>query len=189
MGVALFVSSASIIIYKGLAGRNFAIFQETSNSIFELTEFIAFYFFFNKCLNYKTSKSILKIFLILLSSIFVAFFARLVFPGYSTESLRNDSMTINVIEFFFLSGICLAYFYELLTLVPKINLLGRPSFLIVTSTFFYTVLMIPFFMLARDLFKLELPIFYILFSGHYILLAVMLISFLKAFLRKEPITN
>jgi len=189
VGTGLFVSSELIIILKALTGRNYAIFYETSNSIFELAEFIAFYFFFNKCLCYEISKNVLKIFLILLSSLFVAFFARLVFPGYSTESLKNDSISINVIEFFFLSVMCLAYFYELLTLVPKISLLKRPSFLIVTSTFFYTVLMIPFFMLSRDVLKLEAPIFYTLFSAHYILLSIVLIAFLKAFLRKEPITK
>jgi hypothetical protein len=189
IGLAMFVVTVLLIMFKILVRRDLAIYQEVSNSIFELSEFIAFYFFFNKCLQNKNCKKVLKIFLGLLLLIFLAFFTRLILPGYSTESLRNHSIFINVVEFFLLSVMCLAYFYELLTLAPQMNLLRRPSFFIVTSTFFYSVLMIPFFMLSRDISKTKISTYETLFAAHYILLTIMLIAFLKVFLCKTPITT
>jgi cbb3-type cytochrome oxidase subunit 3 len=188
IGIALLTIVSPLVIYKIFTGRNRAIFAETANTIFELTEFIAFYYFFKKCLQNRKSKKILRIFLISLVIIISAFFIALNLPYYTTETISKHSLFINVIELFFLFIMCLAYFYELFTTVPKINLLQRPSFLIVTSTFFYSALMIPFFMLAHDMLQIEKSTFFILFSFHFILLIIVLITISKAFFCKTPIT-
>ena len=84
---------------------------------------------------------------------------------------------------------CLFYFYELFASVPKADLLKRPSFLIVTSTFFYSSLMIPFFIIAYELIKFERPLYDVLFSIHFILLITVLGTLAKGFFNRIPITT
>jgi hypothetical protein len=189
IGVILFVVANPIDFLRILTGKKLVIFSEISNTIFELVEFIAFYYFFKKCFQNKKIKKISKIFLICLCIFIAAFFTGLIFPDYTIENIRNHSLFINVIEFFFLAVMCLTYFYELLTGIPKINLFQRPSFFITTSTFFYSVLSIPFFMIAWDIRKIEKSFYFILFSCHYIVLTILLLTISKAFLCRKPITT
>jgi len=189
IGTILFVSLNIIVAFKLLSGKKYIVYYEISNTIFELAEFSAFYYFFKVCLRTKAFKNILKIFFATLLSIIIVFFIGLTFPEYSQNKIARHSLFINVIEFFFLFAMCLAYFYELLTNIQTTSLYRRPSFFIVTSTFFYSVLIIPFFMLALDIFKTSTTTFYILFGCHLFLLATVLFSISKAFLCKTPITT
>jgi len=188
VGISLLTLSSPLLLLKIFTGRKEAITLEIANTIFELTEFIAFYYFFKKCLQLKKFKKILTLFLISLCLIILVYFIALNLPGYTTHNIKEHSLFINVIEFFFLFIMCLGYFYELFTNLPKIDLSKRPSFLIVISTFFYSALMIPFFMLANDMFQMENSAYNILFSFHFLLLIIMLITISKAFLCKTRIT-
>src|SRR4030095_3816848 len=188
IGILLFTVASPLIILRIFSGKKAAIISEISNTIFELVEFVAFYYFFKKCIQHKKSKIILNLFLISLCLIIFAYFIAINVPSYTVDNIREHSLFINVIEFFFLFILCLTYFYELFTSVPKIDLFKRPSFLIVTGTFFYSVLMIPFFMLANDMIQYEEPTYRILFAFHFILLIIMLITISKAFLCKTRIT-
>jgi hypothetical protein len=188
-GVILFIPTAVIVSFKSLIGKQLMIYQEVGNTFFELTEFLAFYFFFKESLqNHKYQKYFRTAFCILLVSIGI-FFIGLTFPTYKAEDIRLHSLVINAIEFFFLFILCLTYFRKLFTDAPTKNLFKRPSFLIVTSTFFYSILMIPFFLIAADLFISEIVIYQTLFACHYILLMILLFSISKAFLCKIPITT
>lgn len=188
-GIVLFTHSTVIIACKIFDGKQLVINQEVANTLFELIEFLAFYHFFKRCLQNTNHKRYLKIsFYVLLISV-VIFFAGLTFPKYKSEDIKAHSLIINVIEFFFLFIMCLAYFREIFTDVPTKNLFKRPSFLIVTSTFFYAILMIPFFLIASDVLVSEVEIYNLLFSCHFVLLMVLLFSISKAFLCKIPITT
>jgi hypothetical protein len=187
-GIILFVQNPVLMVCKLLTGRQLAIRQEASNTVFELAEFIAFYYFFKKSLRNNTSKRILKTSLYILSTIIAAFLVGLTFANYSITHIRVHSLVVNVIEFFFLFIMCLAYFRELFTDIPTKNLFTRSSFLIVTSTFFYAILMIPFFLIANDILT-ETAIYSTLSACHYLLLIVLLFSISKAFLCKQPITS
>jgi hypothetical protein len=189
IGTLLFLLASPLEMLLIVAGRKVDVFNEVNNTTFELTEFIAFQYFFKKCYKNKTLKKISNLSVIVFGLIVVAFFTALTFPGYSKETLREHSFLINVLEFFFLSFFCLAYFYELFTVAPKINLFERPSFFITTSVFFYSVLLIPFFIIARSLMREKKSIFFALFSCHYVLLIIVLVSISKAFLCKKPITT
>ena len=189
VGVVLFLVASPVEVMLILTGRNVDAFNEVCNSTFELSEFIAFRFFFKKCLRTERFNKISMIFLILLLIIVLAFFTALLFPTYRKETIREHSFLINVIEFFFLTFLCFAYYYELFTGAPRLNLFERPSFLITTSVFFYSVLLIPFFIIARALWKNEQSIFFVLFSCHYLLLTIVLLSISKAFLCRKPITT
>jgi len=189
LGLMLFVQNTILVVCKLLPHKQLAIRQEVTNTVFELVEFIAFYSFFKKSLRNNNFKKILKISLYILSAIITAFLAGLIFANYSMTNIREHSLAINVIEYFFLFIMCLAYFRELFTDVPTKNLFTRPSFLIVTSTFFYAILMIPFFLIANDVSVTETAIYSTLCACHYLLLIVLLLSISKAFLCKMPITT
>src|SRR6266404_2389696 len=153
-GIMLFILTSLILELKILTGRKLNIFSEITNTIFELSEFIAFYHFFKKSLHRRRFKKIAKILLLFLCIVISIFFIRLAFPHYAIADIKKHSLFINATEFFFLSVLCLAYFFELFTGIPKIDLTQRPSFFIVTSTFFYAVIMIPFFTIAHEIFRI-----------------------------------
>jgi hypothetical protein len=189
MGVLLAFLVTAVDYSHILPVRGKIMSEEILNTVFELVEFSCFYYFFRKCLENKKIHKISKAFLITLFVISAFFFTLLFWQEYTLDEIKEHSFFINVIELFFLAFLCLAYFYELFTTPPRINLFERPSFFITTSTFFYSVLLIPFFIIARDLWKQERPLFSTLFSCHYVLLSFVLLSISRAFLRKVPITT
>ena len=176
-------------IFQILTGRVLAIFHECLNNAFVFTEFLAYYFFFTKCLQKPKFKKLTKLFLWVILIIISIFIIKLNSHSYDVIIFEKHSILINVIEFFFILILCLIYFYELLTTPPKIDLYKRPSFFIVTSTFFYSALMIPFFVIAIDVLNMEKKIYDMLFACHYVLLIIMLITILKSFLCKKAITT
>jgi len=188
-GIILFTQSTLIFVCKILTGKQLTICQEAANTFFELTESIAFYYFFKKCLQNSGFRKYLRIALCIVLASILIFFVGLTFPNYKTEDIQAHSLFINAIEFFFLFTMCLAYFRELFIDTPIKNLFKRPSFLIVTSTFFYTILMIPFFIIANAIFLNETAIYNILFASHYVLLMILLFSLSKALLCRTPITT
>jgi len=101
VGVSLFASSVLVSFSRYLSGRDLTVYIEGANTVFELIEFIAFYFFFKKCLQNRYIKKASKILLIALSIVFSIFFIKLVLPVYSTENIQNHSLLINTIDFFF----------------------------------------------------------------------------------------
>jgi hypothetical protein len=188
-GASLFLLASPAEVVLTLAGRKVDVFNEACNTTFEIAEFTALQYFFKKCLRNQKFKKVSSIFFVFFATICLIFFAALSFPGYPKEAIREHSFLINVLEFLLLAFLCLAYFYELFTEVPKINLFERPSFFITTSVFFYSVLLIPFFIIARALSKDEQSIFFVLFSCHYLLLIIVLIAVSKAFLCTKSITT
>ena len=189
VGITLLFLNSPLVFRRIYHGRNLAIHLEIGNTLFELVEFGAFSIFFSNTLRTKIFQKLSKIFLITLCIIIVTFFAALVLPWYSTDNIDKHSFFINVIEFFFIAILCLTYFYELFTYAPCVNLLRRPSFFITTSAFFYSVSLIPFFMIANDMFKNQSQYYNVLFSCHFLLLTVVLLSLLNAFLCKDRITT
>jgi hypothetical protein len=172
-----------------LTEKQDVILEECSNTIFELGEFVAFYYFFQRVLVSNGVKTILRLCFYFLLAISATFLTMLTLPRYPIYQIRVHSLFINVIEFFFLFVMCLAYYRELFTDTPIENLFSRPSFFIVTSAFFYSALMTPFFLIAPGVRIEEFLVHDILFACHYLLLIILLISIVKAFLCKAPITT
>jgi hypothetical protein len=188
-GIIFFVPLRVILGCQILTEKQATILLESANTLFELAEFLAFYHFFLRCLLSNSTRKILHFCFYSLLIVSAVFLIMLASPGYAVHDIRVHSLFINVIEFFFLFIMCLAYYRELFTDIPVKNLFNRPSFFIVTSTFFYSILMIPFFLIANDVRIEELLVHNILFACHYLLLIILLISISKAFLCKAPITT
>lgn len=187
-GILLFIIGTILVISRLYPVKESIEIGEIDNTIFELIEFIAFYHFFRKCLRTRRIKQVLKLFLILLCTIISFFLIGLIFFPYLISNIGEYSLFTNVVEFFFLTVLCLAYFYELYSSVPEMNLFKRPSFLIVTSCFFYTALMIPFFMIASEMLHFISLVYYILTACHYLTFIILIFGITKAFLSKTPIT-
>src|SRR5438046_5144353 len=63
IGLLLFVVSSFVLAFQIYRGRKLAIFSEVSNTIFELAEFIAFYFFFKTSIQGPMFQKVITIFL------------------------------------------------------------------------------------------------------------------------------
>lgn len=82
-GVALFtIESPVVIILKLYSGRKSTVAAEMSNTLFEMIEFVAFYYFFKKCLKSKTPRKIIDAFLTTIAALVTIFFVALAFPSY-----------------------------------------------------------------------------------------------------------
>jgi len=188
-GILTFIPDRILFACNLLTEKETAILSECSNTIFELAEFTAFYYFFRLCIFNRIFKEILRLCFYSLMVMSIIYLIMLTFPAYTTYYIRVHSLLINVVEFFFLFGMCLAYYRELFTGIPIKNLFSRPSFAIVTSAFFYSILMIPFFLISYDIQIDELAVHDFLFACHYVLLIILLISILRGFLSEAPITS
>jgi hypothetical protein len=189
VGTLMFIVFTTLTVVHAMSGRKWAITIEFGNTIFELVEFFAFYQFFKKSLPGKRYDKGLIACLICFCFVVGIFFAGSMFPSYQTEDIRKHSLFINVIELFFIFCMCLTYYYDLFTAVPRVMLIKRPSFFITTSTFFYSVLLIPFLILARDIMITNVLFYHILFAVHLFLLIIVLLTILRAFLLRIPITT
>jgi hypothetical protein len=187
-GILLLGVNSPLVFTRIYRGRNLAVHLEIANTLFEVAEFAAFYIFFSQALRSKVFRKMSKIFFITFCVISLLFLIALLFPDYSKDNINKHSLFVNVIEFFFLAIICLTYFYELFTHTPNLSLLRRPSFLITASAFFYSVSLIPFFMIANDVFKNDSTFYRILFACHFLLLTLVLLTLLNALLCKDRIT-
>jgi hypothetical protein len=188
IGAVLFIGLDVLEAFNFLANRRLRIIFELGNTAFEIFEFSAFYFFFIRLFKKKIFIWLAYSFLVVLLITCSIFFGRFLYPGYSVINFQRHSLYINVMELFFVAVLCLSYFYELLTAVPKLNLLRRPSFFIVTTAFFYSILTLPFFVVAHDMYLLQRSLYDMVFSFHFIFLILMLAAILNAFTCKTGIT-
>jgi len=189
VGMSLFIVFTLLSIANAINGTKWAITIELGNTIFELVEFFAFYQFFKKCLQSKRYNKALAASLVCFSLVVGIFFICLMCSCFPSEDIQKYPLFINVFELFCIFCMCLAYYYDLFTGIPKVLLVQRPSFFITTSTFFYSVLLIPFLILANDLMIIHSPFYHILFAVHFVLLIIVLVTILKALLCKKPITT
>jgi hypothetical protein len=188
IGGILYLSTLVVWVTGAFGKTGDEIYEEVSNTFFEALELAVFYMFFKRFIRRKPIKQFLAAYLIIFLSIAVAFLGRLLFPGYSLHQIYQHSYLINVFEFIALSVMSLIYFYELFIQDYARNLLKRSSFFIATSTFFYSVLMIPFFVIAPDVSKINHTFFLIFVDCHYLLLIILLLSICKGFLSRTRIT-
>ena len=197
---ALFLTyccSAFILVISGWIGYFFnsgneslVFFEELMSTIFAVLEYIVFYSFFKEIL---TSKVIKKI-MILFNVFFVSVITIFILVSFSnqvklTMIYRNSNYIIST-ELLFLSFLCLIYYFELFRKIPINNLTQSPSFWIITSLFFYSIIITPFFMIINEEFIISHKnIYYALFAFHYISFSFLFLAIVNAFLCKKPLTT
>ena len=174
----------------GLFGYYLKYFSETpqkkSNDIIYITnsficvvELCVYYYFFFRVLQNGIVKHTMKFLLM----VFMIFFVGLIiFKTKKIDSYGHFAGIIGAAEFLFLLLPCFTYYFELFSNKTSEDLLKRPSFWIVTGIFFYSVVSIPYYLIANFLSvnkyhsrsELAIFMFYIPFS---IVIVNMLLGF------------
>ena len=157
-----------------------------TNSFISVVELCVYYYFFFRVLQNIIVKHAMKFLLI----VFMIFFVGLIISNTKKiDSYGHFSGIIGAAEFLFLLLPCFTYYFELFSMKTSEDLLKRPSFWIVTGIFFYSVVSIPYYLIANFLAvnkyhsqsELAIFMFYIPFSISFLFLT-------KAFLCKKPLT-
>jgi hypothetical protein len=187
VGMSLLIVFTFLSIAHAINGTKWPITIELGNTIFDLAEFFAFYKFFKKCLKSKRYYKAITASLICFSLVVGIFFIGLMCFSYPSENIQKYSLFINVFELFLIFCMCLAYYYDLFAGIPKVLHVPRPSFFITTSTFFYSVLLIPFLILANDLMIIHGTFYHILFAVHFVLLIIVTVTILKVFYARSQL--
>ena len=170
-------------------GRRRTAIIEVTNTVFSLIEATVFFYFFNAI--FKNNR--LKYFTYLgLTAIFIfsiILFIAISDPSFSRKQISSVSLAINSLEFLLILTLCLFYFYGLFKHdIAEFRLLkDTPSFLIVTSLFFYVLVSLPFFFIGGVLLYNNRSLYYIMFSLHYISLSLLVFCIAKALRSKSTI--
>lgn len=161
-------------------------FRDITNVFISLIELLVYSVFFLSVIHNNTIVKLVKIFrIVFIATILFFTILQLIF-GIGRLSYASD--LISVLEFSFLLTPSLVYFYELLRMDPVINLYQRPSFWIATGIFFYSVISIPYYLIAMFVLDntpqysrpLNFVFFVIPFTINFLFLA-------RAFLLKKPL--
>jgi hypothetical protein len=167
--------------------HEYSVFVAFTNTLISLVELLVYYYFFFSILRNKNMIKVLKT----LGLIFCLIEMVFIITGFNFLTIRYSyaSIVIGVIELLFLIPPCFAYFFELLTNDPIINLFERPSFWIVTGIFFYSVISIPSYLIDRFVNHYHYQVWGLMnLLLFYIPIAINSVFFIKAFLCKKTLT-
>jgi len=166
------------------------LFIEGGNIFFALLEYITFYYFFKDLLQSGSVKLFMLVAFYFLIATGLFFLYQVVVPGISDNTIYQFSDFITTGELVILAALCLKYFFELLRKRPIFDLFKSPSFWIVTSLFFYAIIVTPFFLILSDEFRTNYkPVYDAFFALHFVSFSFLFIAIANAFLCKGPLTT
>jgi hypothetical protein len=168
---------------------SYVTFIETVNIIFALIEYIVLFIFFYSILKFKIIKLLMIVFIPFAIMAVTAFIFKSQNQVLSVSEIRRFDDILISAELLFIGLLCIAYYFELLTKKPSINLIQSPSFWIVSGLFFYCFMTAPFFLVSEWLafnLKQSYCAFYCI---HYISFGTFFLAITKAFLCKKPLTT
>ena len=189
--------SAFVLIFSGWMGyyinsRNDSLvfFEELNSIIFAVVEYIVFYAYFKEVLISKLIKKIMFLFYMLFILVIIIFLLISFSRHLELTAIYRNSNYIISTELLFLAFLCLIYYFELFRKKPVNNLTQSPSFWIITSLFFYSIIITPFFMIINEDFIISHKnIYYALFAFHYISFSFLFLAIVNAFLCRRPLTT
>jgi len=157
-----------------------------SNAWISAVELWVYYYFFFRVIQNSIVKRIMKILLIIFTTVFVVL---AIFKIYESDSIRYTSEIIGAAEFLFLLLPCFTYYFELLAIKTTEDLFKRPSFWIVTGIFFYSAISIPYYLIGNFLQINNYHSQIVTFLMFYIPFSISFLFLTKAFLCKKILTN
>jgi len=160
-----------------------------SNLIVSYIEMSAFMVFFYHIFNIKGIRYLIKFSFLLCSLVNLAILFHIIFFEVSHTQLRRVSNSFITIQLTPLLVLCFYYYYQILNLRSTEDLIGRPSFWITTSLFFYILLIIPFILAYEELRTNRIPLTRIYFSTHYFVFGIIFVALSNGFICKKPITT
>ena len=184
----LLLSFVDIVrIASQLPTKNRSIFTEASNTLFELTELIVFYYFFINIIKSNFVQLIMKLsFVVFLIFVFL-FFIKINDQNFSKNEVVRLSTIIGSIKFFMMLIPIFTYFFELIGSDPVKDILDSPSLWITSGLFLYCLATLPFLLISDSLGKSDRSLYLLMFSIHFLSLSFLLLTIIKAFTCRRPL--
>ncbi len=188
-GLLLFTLVDFIILTQDIHGRNIRVITEIANGSFALTETIILFSFFNILLKSKIAKLGMNIFLFIFSSLMLFLFIKISDPDFSGKSILEYSNFLTSFQLFFILLLCLFYYSQLFKEITSLRLTSRPSFWIVSSIFFYSLIVVPYFIISHKIFLADRNIYRVYSFVHYMSLSLVYFSISIGFIWRKPLTT
>jgi len=166
--------------------RNKSVILQSANTIFALFELFTFYYYYLQIIKSRLTHWTMKFSLILFFSIAIVFFIKIKDKEFGIFDIRQFSALIATIEFFLLLLPVFIYLFELFKNESVKEIKQSPSFWINSGLFVYILITLPFLIISESLPK---PVYYFMYFLHSISLNILLLSVIKAFLCRKPITT
>ncbi len=163
--------------------------REATSIIFSFIEYFVFYRFFQTILVSSNIKKAMNFFLVLFTSTMIIFLLSGIINTLSNSIITVFADFLISSELFFLTGLCLFYYFESIHKKPTSELKSSPSFWIVTGLFFYSIIIAPFFMITDEIMKSNKKFYFIAYAVHYTSFGFLFLAITKAFLMRKPLTS
>lgn len=185
----LFIALPIQMFFFPVEGRLRTVILESANTFFAICELYVFITFFFQIIESKKTK---KTFFLLLSAFFISiivFFATVLDANTGRTEIAKVSIAVNILEFSIFLVAILSYFNELFTKPPTQDLANSPAFWISSGLFIYILISLPMLLFSEYIMMANRSLYYLLFSLHFLSLALLLFTICKAFLCREPLTT
>jgi len=183
----LFYIISYIPVFRRQASTDF--FFEGLNISFALIEYSLFYFYFKRVLSSIFTKVFMPYFIIPFTLTIAIYYYRGIFISDADIIVKKIPDFFISLELLLLAIPCFIYYYELLKMKRMTNLTANPSFWIVTGLLFYSITIIPFFIISRELQHSKETLYRAAYALHYILFGFLFLAITRAILCKKPLTT
>jgi hypothetical protein len=183
----LFVGSELFKIlyqYKASTSRIKIAILQSGNTLFALIELFIFYYYYSKITKLKFMHLAMKFSFILFLAIVFVFFLKLNDKKFEKFYIHQFSALIATIEFFLLLLPIFVYLFELFKNESIKEIKQSPSFWVNSGLFIYILVTLPFLIISESIRK---PLYYFMYSLHFVSLSILLLTITKAFLCRKPI--
>lgn len=187
---ALFMIFSSNILI-GLNYKLSDFFLEGENIFFSIIEYLTFYSFFKQVLESPVLRKLMLSSIFFLAIAFLIYLYRGLYISSTAITTKKIADFITSSELLFLTILCLLYYHKLFRERPVYKLTDSPFFWIATGLFFYSVTIIPFFIISKEIKFIEKNqvIYQAGFAIHYIFFGGLFLTITKAILCEKPLTT
>ena len=162
-----------------------AIILQTGNILFSLIELSIFYYYYLKIIKSNLTHTLMKIFALTFYLVAIYSLIKIHDANFGASDINQCSALISTIQFLLLLLPVFVYFLELFIYEPLKEMTNSPSIWIHLGFFTYVLVTLPFLIISESL---EKRLYNLMYSLHFLSLNVLLLTVIKAFLCRKPIT-
>jgi len=166
--------------------RNKSAILQSANTLFGLFELFTFYYYYLQIIKSRVTHWTMKFSFILFFTIVIVFFMKLNDKKFEIFDIRQFSALVATIEFFLLLLPVFICLFELFKNESIKEIQQRPLLWINSGLFIYILVTLPFLIISESLPK---PLYFFMYFLHSVSLCILLLSVIKAFLCRKPITT
>lgn len=158
---------------------------EAGNCLFTLLELQLFYFFFKTQPYIEVVRKGLKLIYVCYSFIVLLFITTLTFVDLTARVTTSISISLAIFELLILFLSCIIFYYS--TVIRSINStpVEKNSLFITNCLFLYASLSLPFFIISERIRGSNLPVYYVMFFSHFLLLIALILSIGRKFRKNK----